>query len=68
MPTKSGSRKAIYILSMVGCFQFVILTAIAMLFYKGGTYIDHFSSGYIFWQNYFSDLGRIVAHSGIQNT
>jgi hypothetical protein len=39
-----------------------------MFFYKGGTYIDPSPLGYIFWQNYFSDLGRTVAHSGFTNT
>jgi hypothetical protein len=39
-----------------------------MIFYKGGTYIDPSPLGYIFWQNYFSDLGRTVAHSGTGNT
>ena len=39
-----------------------------MFFYKGGTYIDHSTPHYVFWYNYFSDLGRTVAHSGIPNT
>ena len=39
-----------------------------MFFYKGGTYIDPSTSRYVFWYNYFSDLGRTVAHSGISNT
>jgi hypothetical membrane protein len=39
-----------------------------MVFYKGGTYIDPSTSYYVFWQNYFSDLGRTIAHSGISNT
>lgn len=68
MTTKFSFGKVIYILSIIGCVQFVILTAIAMVFYKGGTYIDPTPVGYIFWQNYFSDLGRTVAHSGISNT
>ena len=38
-----------------------------MFFYKGWTYIDSSTSGYLFWYNYFSDLGQTVAHSGIQN-
>jgi hypothetical protein len=45
-----------------------MLTSIAMNFYTGGTYVDPTPLGYIFWQNYFSDLGRIVAHSGTPNT
>jgi hypothetical membrane protein len=39
-----------------------------MFFYKGGTYIDPTTPHYVFWHNYFSDLGRTVAHSGIPNT
>jgi len=68
MIPKFIQRKISYILSIIGCVQFVLLTSIAMLFYKGGTYIDPSPLGYIFWQNYFSDLGRTVAHSGIPNT
>jgi hypothetical protein len=37
------------------------------MFYEGGTYIDPSTSHYIFWYNYFSDLGRTVAHSGTSN-
>lgn len=51
-----------------GCVQFIILTTISMFFYKGGTYIDPSTSNYIFWFNFFSDLGRTVAHSGVSNT
>lgn len=39
-----------------------------MFFYEGGTYIDPSTSRYVFWYNYFSDLGRTIAHSGINNT
>ena len=56
-----------YILMIVGSIQFIILTFIAMIFYEGGTYIDSSTTGYLFWHNYFSDLGRTVAHSGISN-
>ena len=68
MSSKFIQRKLTYILSIIGCLQFVILTSIAMIFYKGGTYIDPSPLGYTFWQNYFSDLGRTVAHSGFPNT
>jgi len=68
MTSKVFKRNLIYILSIIGCLQFILLTAIAMFFYKGGTYVDPSPLGYIFWQNYFSDLGRTVAHSGIPNT
>ena len=68
MILKDLRRNLIYALSIIGCIQFIILTAIAMVSYKGGTYIDSFTSNYIFWYNYFSDLGRTAAHSGIPNT
>lgn len=55
-------------LIMIGCVQFIILSTIAMFFYQGGTYIDSSTISYVFWGNYFSDLGRIVAHSGVSNT
>lgn len=68
MIRKDLKNNLIYLFSIIGCIQFIILTAIAMVFYKGGTYIDSSSLGYNFWLNYFSDLGRTVAHSGIANT
>jgi hypothetical protein len=68
MITKFIQRNLTYVLSIIGCLQFVLLTAIAMIFYKGGTYINPTPLSYLFWQNYFSDLGRTVAHSGIPNT
>ncbi|MDM7999349.1 MAG: hypothetical protein QUS33_04945 [Dehalococcoidia bacterium] len=48
--------------------MFVILTAIAMLFYPGGTTADPDAPRYLFHQNFFSDLGLTVAKSGESNT
>ncbi|MFX1317332.1 MAG: hypothetical protein ACFE9T_15825 [Promethearchaeota archaeon] len=56
-----------FVFMMIGILQFIILTFIAMLYYKGGTYIDPTTSGYLFWNNFFSDLGRTIAHSGLDN-
>jgi hypothetical protein len=50
-----------------GPAQYIILTALAMLFYAGGTLVNPFSPGYYFWGNFFSDLGRIIALSGAPN-
>jgi len=50
-----------------GPAQYIVLTAIAMLFYAGGTMIDPLSPGYDFWGNFFSDLGRVIALSGAPN-
>ena len=50
-----------------GPVQYIILTAVAMLFYAGGTMVDPQSPGYYFWGNFFSDLGRVIALSGAPN-
>jgi len=50
-----------------GPAQYIILTALAMLFYAGGTLVNPFSQGYYFWGNFFSDLGRVIALSGAPN-
>jgi hypothetical protein len=63
-----GLSKFSFILNIIGCVQFVIITSIAMVLYKGGTYINPSTPYYLFWHNYFSDLGRTIAHSGIPNT
>jgi len=68
MISKTNLKKWSCALNIIGCIQFIILTSIAMFFYKGGTYIDPSTSRYVFWYNYFSDLGRTVAHSGNPNT
>ena len=56
-----------FIFNIFGSIQFIILTLVAMLFYTGGTYVNASTTGYLFWYNYFSDLGRFIAHSGIPN-
>jgi len=56
-----------FIFNIVGSIQFIILTIVAMLFYTGGTYVNAATTGYLFWYNYFSDLGRFIAHSGDPN-
>ncbi|MHA2392551.1 MAG: hypothetical protein ACXAEX_11465 [Promethearchaeota archaeon] len=61
-------KKLPFLLIIIGCIQFIILTAVAMIFYQGGTYINPSITHYDFWYNLFSDLGRLVAHSGISNS
>ena len=68
MELKTHLKKWSFALNIIGCIQFIVLTTIAMFFYEGGTYIDPSTSRYVFWYNYFSDLGRTIAHSGINNT
>ncbi|MFX1447957.1 MAG: hypothetical protein ACFFCG_07450 [Promethearchaeota archaeon] len=55
------------LLIIFGPAQYIVLTAVAMVFYAGGTIIDPLSQGYYFWGNFFSDLGRIIALSGAPN-
>jgi len=52
---------------IIGPAQYIILTAVAMMFYAGGTMINPLSPGFYFWGNFFSDLGRVIALSGAPN-
>lgn len=54
--------------SLIGFTQFLIFPTIAMFFYGGGTPMDHSITGYTFWENFLSDLGRTVAYNGVKNT
>ena len=67
MISKNLLKKYASVLNIIGCLQFIILTSIAMLFYTGGTYVDPTTTNYQFWNNFFSDLGRTIAHSGNSN-
>ncbi|MFX1388430.1 MAG: hypothetical protein ACFE9Z_00020 [Promethearchaeota archaeon] len=60
-------RYSAFIFSIFGSIQFIVITIIAMIFYTGGTYLDPSTTHYIFWYNYFSDLGRVISHSGLSN-
>jgi len=51
----------------IACLLFVVLTALAMFFYPGGTAVDPTSPGYSFLTNFFSDLGRTQSRSGATN-
>jgi hypothetical protein len=53
---------------LFACLWFLALTGIAMLVYPGGAHQNKHSVGYLFFSNFFSDLGRTVAHNGAQNT
>ncbi|MBC8215543.1 MAG: hypothetical protein H8E64_03420 [Candidatus Marinimicrobia bacterium] len=56
------------LIGTIGAIQFVIFSALAMVFYTGGTAWNHNAVGYTFWLNMFSDLGRTVSYSGEINT
>ncbi|MFX0205172.1 MAG: hypothetical protein ACFFDT_04240 [Candidatus Hodarchaeota archaeon] len=55
---KRDWRKVAFILTIIGCIQFLVLSSIAMLCYGGGTRINPDTTSYIFFMNFFSDLGR----------
>ena len=56
-----------FIFVIIGSIQYIILTALAMYFYTGGTISNPDSPGYNFWANLFSDLSRTKALSGKSN-
>ncbi|HEY3987690.1 MAG TPA: hypothetical protein VGM02_00205 [Acidobacteriaceae bacterium] len=47
--------------------QFVVLTAIAMLVYPGGAVYELDADRYLFFRNFFSDLGATLTPSGRPN-
>jgi hypothetical protein len=55
---KDNWRRFAFIFTIIGCIQFIVLSSLAMLSYGGGTRINPNSSGYTFYLNFFSDLGR----------
>ena len=50
-----------------GCLAFVLLTAVAMAIYPGGTTENHADTHYRLLQNFFSDLGRTRMWNGQSN-
>src|SRR5689334_23328827 len=44
-----------------------VLAIVAGIRYPGGTFQDHATRGYSFFENFLSDLGMTVAHNGEAN-
>ena len=61
-------QRGVFWLVVAACLQFVVLTAVAMPFYAGGTHTDPTASGYSFLRNFFSDLGVTETRAGRPNT
>ena len=57
-----------FLITLICCIQFVVVSFLAMLFYPGGTATDPTTSGYTFINNFFSDLGLTIAHNNDANT
>lgn len=68
MNFKENWRYWAFVFTIFGCIQYIVLTVIGMLVYPGGTYTDETTVGYSFFENYFSDIGRTIAHSNDPNT
>ena len=51
-----------------GIFLFVSFNFFAIYFYPGGTIIDSTTDGYLFFYNFFSNLGEWVAKNGEDNS
>lgn len=49
------------------CIAFLGLSFLAMLLYPGGTFVNAYSRGYLFFENFFSDLGMTRSYSGAAN-
>ena len=60
-------QRIAWVIVLAGVVQYVVLLAVAMAYYPGGTDWDKTTRGYGFWHNSFSDLGRPVAHNGQAN-
>jgi hypothetical membrane protein len=45
----------------------IVLSGLAILLYPGGTPLDPATTGYLFFHNFLSDLGSIVAYGGRPN-
>ena len=67
MKISKNWKKFASLFIIFGPVQYVIFTAVAMMFYAGGTIVNPLSMGYDFWCNFFSDLGRVTALSGASN-
>lgn len=61
-------RQGVFRLVAICCVLFVLLTAVAMLFYPGGTATDPTTRGYSFFTNFFSELGLTQTRTGQPNT
>jgi hypothetical protein len=60
-------QKHVYRYVFIGCGLFVLLTVSAMFTYPGGLFTGELTTGYDFFRNFFSDLGRITVEGERSN-
>lgn len=60
-------RRQVMRLAILAALIFIVFTLAAMLIYPGGTVENPEATRYIFFKNFFSDLGRTIAPDGQTN-
>jgi len=65
--SKEMLQKGAFIFTACSSFLFIVLTGLAMLFYAGGTEGNPSATHYLFFINFFSDLGRAFVFNGEPN-
>jgi hypothetical protein len=61
------SNELVCLFAFIGIILFIMFIVSAMFFYPGGIKDDPSITGYSFWGNTFSDLGRTIAWNGDSN-
>jgi len=60
-------QRIAFLFTFFSSFFFFLLTTLAMVFYPGGTEEDPSKTHYLFFSNFFSDLGRTTVFDGATN-
>jgi MFS family permease len=61
-------KRTILKTSVVSFIVYAVLNLLAMLLYPGGTSLHKDVKGYLFFENFFSDLGMVRTYGGQPNT
>jgi len=59
--------KKSYLIALLGIIIYILFISLAIITYAGGTKDNPTAFGYNFFENTFSDTGRLVAHNGEGN-
>ncbi len=59
--TLQNWKKKAFIVGLFSGIEVLILSIFAIIFYPGGSLVDHYATRYSFWANTISDLGVTVA-------
>ncbi|MFT7156501.1 MAG: hypothetical protein ACI8Q1_001516 [Parvicella sp.] len=63
----SKKYQILYLISLICISQYIITTSILFYFYEGGARSNFDYTGYVFFENFLSDLGREVNFRGANN-